>query len=50
MGEILEERLGDLGVPLVMDLPLGHGLPNMPLPLGREALLDAQSGQLTLLD
>ena len=48
MDEILEERLGDLGVPLVMDLPLGHGLPNLALPLGREALLDALSGQLTL--
>jgi muramoyltetrapeptide carboxypeptidase len=48
MPEILEERLSDLGVPLLMDLPLGHGLPNMSLPLGREALLDAQSGQLKL--
>ena len=48
MAAILEERLADLGVPLVMDLPLGHGLPNLALPLGREALLNAQSGQLTL--
>ncbi|WP_186492559.1 S66 peptidase family protein [Synechococcus sp. BIOS-U3-1] len=48
MDEILEERLGDLGVPLVMDLPLGHGQPNLALPLGRKALLDASSGQLTL--
>ncbi len=48
MAEILQERLGDLGAPLVMDLPLGHGLPNRALPLGREALLDASSGQLTL--
>ena len=48
MADILEERLGDLGVPLVMDLLLGHGLPNLSLPLGREATLDAQSGQLKL--
>ena len=48
MAEILEERLSDLGVPLVMDLPLGHGLPYLALPLGREALLNAESGQLTL--
>ena len=48
MPEILDERLSDLGVPLVLDLPLGHGLPNWALPLGREALLDASSGQLTL--
>ena len=48
MPEILVERLSDLGVPLVMDLPLGHGLPNWALPLGREALLNASSGQLIL--
>ena len=48
MAAILEERLADLGVPLVMDLPLGHGRPNMSLPLGHEAQLDAQSGRLTL--
>jgi len=37
-------------VPMVMDLPLGHGRPNLSLPLGREATLDAQSGQLKLHD
>ena len=25
--EVLEERLGDLGIPLVLNLPLGHGHP-----------------------
>ena len=49
MAEILEERLSDLGVPLVVDLPLGHGLPNLALPLGRQAHVDARSGQLSLL-
>ena len=29
MEEILEQRLGDLGIPLVMNLPLGHGMPNV---------------------
>ncbi len=48
MDGILEERLADLGVPLVMDLPLGHGLPNMALPLGVEATLDANQGTLKL--
>ena len=49
MEEILEERLGDLGVPLVVDLPVGHGLPNMALPLGAEARIDGRSGHLGLV-
>lgn len=49
MGEILLERLGDLGIPLISDLPLGHGVPNLALPLGRRARLDGTTGQLRLL-
>ncbi|WP_225323084.1 LD-carboxypeptidase [Synechococcus sp. RSCCF101] len=49
MSEILEERLGDLGVPLVLDLPLGHGLPNQALPLGVPARLDGSQGRLSLI-
>ena len=48
MDGILEERLSDLGIPLVMNLPLGHGLPNMALPLGASATLDANQGTLLL--
>ena len=48
MEEILEERLGDLGVPLIVDLPVGHGLPNMALPLGAEARIDGRTGHLSL--
>jgi muramoyltetrapeptide carboxypeptidase len=49
MEEILENRLGGLGVPLVMHLPIGHGLPNQALPLGQRARLDGRSGRLALL-
>ena len=49
MEEILMERLAPLGVPLVRDLPVGHGRPNLALPLGRLAELDGRSGQLRLL-
>jgi muramoyltetrapeptide carboxypeptidase len=49
MDGILEERLSDLGIPLVMNLPLGHGLPNMALPLGEVATLDANQGTLKLI-
>ncbi len=48
MAEILEERLSDLGVPLVLDLPLGHGLPNLSLPLGAKARLNGNNGTLQL--
>ena len=48
MDGILEERLSDLGIPLVMNLPLGHGLPNMALTLGAAAILDAHRGTLHL--
>ena len=48
MDGILEERLSDLGIPLVMNLPLGHGLPNMALPLGAAAILDGHRGLLQL--
>ena len=49
MEEILEERLGDLGIPLVLNLPVGHGRPNQALPLGSQAQLDGQRGLLSLV-
>jgi muramoyltetrapeptide carboxypeptidase len=49
MEEILLERLRPLGIPMVQQLPIGHGRPNMPLPIGRRAKLDGSSGVLQLL-
>jgi muramoyltetrapeptide carboxypeptidase len=49
MEEVLENRLGRLGVPLVVNLPIGHGLPNQALPLGQQARLDGRRGRLSLL-
>ena len=49
MEEILEERLGDLGIPVVLDLPVGHGLSNQALPLGAMARVDGRKGTLDLL-
>ena len=49
MEEILENRLGGLGGPLVVNLPIGHGLPNQALPLGQRARLDGRHGRLALL-
>ncbi len=44
---VLEARLGPLGVPLVLDLPLGHDDDTRSVVLGRRATLDATAGILT---
>ena len=49
MVEVLEDRLGDLGIPVVLNLPVGHGRPNLALPLGHQAELDVHRASLTLL-
>ena len=49
LDEVLIDRLGSIGVPLISDLPVGHGLPNKALPLGGRARLDGTNGQLTVL-
>jgi muramoyltetrapeptide carboxypeptidase len=38
--------LGDLGVPILAGLPVGHGARNQPLPLGVPALLDGSRAAL----
>lgn len=46
---VLAERLGDLGVPVLMGLPFGHGRKNLAVPLGARVELDCERGRLTLL-
>jgi muramoyltetrapeptide carboxypeptidase len=46
--EVLRDRLGDLGIPIVSDLPFGHEAPNAALPVGVMATLDAEKGTLSL--
>jgi muramoyltetrapeptide carboxypeptidase len=48
--EILAERLGDLGVPLVAWANIGHGGHQQAYPIGIAAELDADSRSLRLLD
>ena len=43
---VLEDRLGDLGVPVVAGLPFGHGPRQASLWLGRPATLDARASTL----
>ncbi|GAA2256493.1 LD-carboxypeptidase [Streptomyces amakusaensis] len=46
--EVLRDRLGGLGVPVVEELGFGHGDVNLTMPLGVLAVLDAEAGTLTL--
>jgi muramoyltetrapeptide carboxypeptidase len=48
--EILAERLGDLGVPVLARANVGHGCALQAFPIGVAAELDADAGTLTLLD
>jgi len=41
-------RLETLGVPLLAGLPFGHGVPQLTVPLGVQAELDADAGTLTM--
>ncbi|MBD2666450.1 peptidase U61 LD-carboxypeptidase A [Richelia sinica FACHB-800] len=46
--EVLGDRLSDLNIPIVADLPFGHDNPNAALPVGVMATLDAEQGILTI--
>jgi muramoyltetrapeptide carboxypeptidase len=46
--EVLEGRLGHLGVPILYGLPLGHGASLATLPLGVAATVDANALTLTI--
>ncbi|MCS6899417.1 MAG: LD-carboxypeptidase [Myxococcales bacterium] len=43
--QVLGERLGVLGVPVLSGAPVGHGLRNLPMVLGRWILLDGGKGE-----
>ncbi len=47
--DVLLERLGDLSVPVLSGLPIGHGERNQAVPLGRKVRVDAKAGTLTIL-
>jgi muramoyltetrapeptide carboxypeptidase len=46
--EVVAERLGDLGVPVLVDLPVGHVDRHLALPHGGLVRLDADTGTLEL--
>lgn len=46
--DVLDARLGELGVPVLYGLPVGHGATMATLPLGVQATLDADALTLTI--
>ena len=46
--DVLRDRLAPLGVPILGGLPFGHGEESVAVPVGTEALLDADAGTLTV--
>lgn len=46
--EVLRDRLANLGIPIVSDLPFGHDGANAALPVGIAAQLDADLGTLKI--
>lgn len=46
--EVLRDRLSDLGIPIVSDLPFGHDGINAALPVGVLAHLDGENGTLAI--
>ncbi|GAA4451483.1 LD-carboxypeptidase [Phytohabitans houttuyneae] len=48
VSDVLAERLGDLGVPVLGGLPIGHGTGQLTVPVGTLATIDADAGVLTV--
>jgi len=46
--DILRDRFGKLGVPILGGLPIGHGKNPIAVPIGTMATLDADAGTLTI--
>jgi muramoyltetrapeptide carboxypeptidase len=47
VAEVLGDRLGDLGIPVVAELPFGHDGENAALPVGQWVHLDGNAGQMS---
>ena len=49
LDEILKDRIKGLDIPIITNLPVGHGKGNAALPLGKTALLNAEKGFLRII-
>ena len=50
VAQVFRDRLGDLNLPIVSDLPFGHDGVNAALPVGIVAELDSDRGTLSICD
>ena len=50
MEDVLEELLAPQGMPVIYGLPFGHGKRHATVPIGAEAVLDADAGRLTVTE
>ncbi len=48
--DVVLEALAPLGIPTVLGLPFGHGRPNLTWPFGVRGALDAERGELEVLE
>jgi muramoyltetrapeptide carboxypeptidase len=48
MEDVFEHHLGPMGVPVLFNLPLGHGKHLATIPLGVTATVDADARTLTI--
>jgi muramoyltetrapeptide carboxypeptidase len=48
VADVLADRLGGLGVPVLGGLPIGHGYGQLTVPVGTPATLDVAAGVLTV--
>lgn len=50
VGDVIEERLGRLAIPVAIDAPIGHGARNVAVPYGALVELDTRFGTVTALE
>ncbi|SHE93315.1 muramoyltetrapeptide carboxypeptidase [Seinonella peptonophila] len=48
--QVLLDRLSSISVPAFYGLPIGHRLPNLPIPLGCRAIIDASNGSVQMIE
>ena len=49
INEIILDNVGDLGIPVVYGVPVGHGTLNLPLYFGRKIKLNVGTATSTIL-
>ncbi len=48
VADVVRDRLGGLGVPVVAGAPVGHGLVNEPVVVGAPTVVEARSDRATV--